>query len=43
MLFQVADINPVGSIKTAIKRIPHGWKNAWMSSECLSLNDALIA
>ncbi|XP_011020404.1 PREDICTED: uncharacterized protein LOC105122806 isoform X1 [Populus euphratica] len=39
----VANINPVGSIKTAIKRIPHGWKNAWMSSECLSLNDALIA
>jgi hypothetical protein len=43
MLFQVANINPVGSIKTAIQRIPHGWKNAWMSSECLSLNDALIA
>lgn len=39
----VANINPVGSIKTAIQRIPHGWKNAWMSSECLSLNDALIA
>ncbi|KAJ7005009.1 protein LONG AFTER FAR-RED 3 isoform X1 [Populus alba x Populus x berolinensis] len=39
----VANINPVGSIKTAIKRIPHGWKHAWMSSECLSLNDALIA
>ncbi|KAG6781637.1 hypothetical protein POTOM_014548 [Populus tomentosa] len=39
----VANINPVGSIKTAIKRIPHGWKDAWMSSECLSLNDALIA
>lgn len=39
----VANINPVRSIKTAIKRIPPGWKNAWMSSECLSLNDALIA
>ncbi|CAK7336519.1 unnamed protein product [Dovyalis caffra] len=39
----VANINPVGSIKTAIKRVPPGWKNAWTASECLSLNDALIA
>ncbi|KAI3448791.1 hypothetical protein Pfo_005456 [Paulownia fortunei] len=37
----VADINPLGSIKTAMKRVPPGWENAWISSECISLNDAL--
>ncbi|KAG8363710.1 hypothetical protein BUALT_Bualt19G0050700 [Buddleja alternifolia] len=37
----VADINPVGSIKTAMKRVPNGWENAWISSECISLSDAL--
>ncbi|EYU42934.1 hypothetical protein ABFS82_14G173700 [Erythranthe guttata] len=37
----VAEINPLGSIKTALKRVPPGWDNAWISSECISLNDAL--
>ncbi|KAL7083747.1 hypothetical protein ACP275_14G181500 [Erythranthe tilingii] len=37
----VAEINPLGSIKTALKRVPPGWENAWISSECISLNDAL--
>ena len=42
-LFQVADINPLGSIKAAMKRIPPGWESAWISSECLTLHDALNA
>ncbi|KAL3814746.1 hypothetical protein ACJIZ3_016014 [Penstemon smallii] len=37
----VADINPLGSIKTAMKRVPPGWENAWISSERISLHDAL--
>lgn len=40
---QVVDINPLGSIRTAMKRVPPGWEKAWISSECISLNDALIA
>ncbi|GAV75272.1 Amidohydro_3 domain-containing protein [Cephalotus follicularis] len=39
----VANINPFSSIKTAMKRVPPGWGNAWVLSECLSLNDALTA
>ncbi|XP_059652003.1 protein LONG AFTER FAR-RED 3 isoform X4 [Cornus florida] len=39
----VTEINPLRSIKTAIKRIPPGWENAWVSSECIELNDALKA
>ncbi|CAN0863322.1 Protein LONG AFTER FAR-RED 3 [Linum grandiflorum] len=39
----VADINPLGSIRTAMKRIPPGWETAWNPAECLSLTDALIA
>ncbi|KAJ9565611.1 hypothetical protein OSB04_001577, partial [Centaurea solstitialis] len=39
----VADINPLGSIKTAVKRIPPGWDKAWNSAECMKLTDALIA
>eukprot|EP00257_Ricinus_communis_P013515 XP_015570961.1 uncharacterized protein LOC8270879 isoform X2 [Ricinus communis] len=39
----VANINPLGGIKTAVKRIPPGWENAWIPSECLSLKDAIIA
>ncbi|CAK9171042.1 unnamed protein product [Ilex paraguariensis] len=39
----VVDINPLGSIKTAMKRIPPGWENAWISSECIKLNDAINA
>ncbi|XP_075502001.1 protein LONG AFTER FAR-RED 3 isoform X2 [Primulina tabacum] len=37
----VADINPLRSIQTAMKRVPPGWENAWISSERISLNDAL--
>ncbi|XP_034704748.1 protein LONG AFTER FAR-RED 3 isoform X7 [Vitis riparia] len=39
----VADINPLGSIKAAMKRIPPGWESAWISSECLTLHDAVNA
>ncbi|KAL2478216.1 Amidohydrolase family [Forsythia ovata] len=39
----VVDINPLGSIRTAMKRVPPGWEKAWISSECISLNDALNA
>jgi len=39
----VVDINPLGSIKTAMKRIPPGWETAWIPSECISLSDALNA
>ncbi|XP_028089684.1 protein LONG AFTER FAR-RED 3 isoform X1 [Camellia sinensis] len=38
-----ADIDPVKSVKTAMKRIPPGWENAWISSECINLSDALNA
>ncbi|KAL0375542.1 UNVERIFIED_CONTAM: protein LONG AFTER FAR-RED 3 [Sesamum calycinum] len=37
----VADINPLGSIKTAVKRVPPGWTEAWIPSERISLSDAL--
>ncbi|XP_071932055.1 protein LONG AFTER FAR-RED 3 isoform X4 [Coffea arabica] len=39
----VADINPLGSMRTAMKRIPSGWHEAWSSSECMNLSDALKA
>ncbi|KAI3800730.1 hypothetical protein L1987_28824 [Smallanthus sonchifolius] len=39
----VADINPLNSIKTAIKRIPPGWDKAWNSAERMKLTDALNA
>lgn len=41
--FQVADINPLKSIRTSMKRIPPGWEKAWIPSECLCLEDALKA
>ncbi|KAL3632450.1 Protein LONG AFTER FAR-RED 3 [Castilleja foliolosa] len=37
----VADIDPLGSIKSAMKRVPPGWEDAWIASECIDLNDAL--
>ncbi|XP_052288126.1 protein LONG AFTER FAR-RED 3 isoform X6 [Citrus sinensis] len=40
---QVADINPLFAIRTAMKRIPPGWDNAWIPSERISFTDALIA
>ncbi|XP_031257678.1 protein LONG AFTER FAR-RED 3 [Pistacia vera] len=39
----VVDINPLGAIKTAMKRIPPGWDDAWIPSERISLIDSLIA
>ncbi|KAK9912780.1 hypothetical protein M0R45_036622 [Rubus argutus] len=39
----VVDINPLGGIKTAMKRIPPSWDIAWVPSESISLNDALKA
>ncbi|GAY48612.1 hypothetical protein CUMW_113030 [Citrus unshiu] len=39
----VADINPLFAIRTAMKRIPPGWDNAWIPSERISFTDALIA
>ncbi|XP_060179167.1 protein LONG AFTER FAR-RED 3 isoform X2 [Lycium barbarum] len=43
VFFQVADINPLKSIRTSMKRIPPGWEKAWILSECLCLKDALKA
>lgn len=42
-LFQVADINPLRAIRTAMFRIPPGWEDAWIPSECVTLTDALKA
>ncbi|KFK34823.1 hypothetical protein AALP_AA5G197600 [Arabis alpina] len=39
----VADINPLNSIRTAVKRIPPKWNHAWIPSECISFTDALTA
>ncbi|XP_043692461.1 protein LONG AFTER FAR-RED 3 [Telopea speciosissima] len=39
----VANINPLGGIRTAMKRIPPGWKDAWIPSECVTVTDALNA
>ncbi|TKY49710.1 putative amidohydrolase YtcJ [Spatholobus suberectus] len=39
----IADINPLSGIKTAMRRIPRTWKNAWIPSECISLDDAIKA
>lgn len=41
--FQVADIYPLRSMQTAMKRTPSGWEGSWMSSECININDALKA
>lgn len=41
LFLQVSDINPLGGIKTAMKRIPPGWDTAWIPTERLSLNEAL--
>lgn len=39
----VADINPLGGIRTAFTRIPPGWEAAWIPTECVGLHDALNA
>ncbi|CAL9246222.1 unnamed protein product [Arabidopsis halleri] len=39
----VADINPLHSIRTAVKRIPPKWDHAWIPSERISFTDAVIA
>lgn len=43
LLFQVADINPLRAIRTAMFRIPPGGEDAWIPSECVTLTDALKA
>lgn len=42
-IYQVADINPLSGIKTAMRRRPPTWKDAWIPSECISLDDAIKA
>ncbi|TYH68108.1 hypothetical protein ES332_D06G236400v1 [Gossypium tomentosum] len=39
----VTSTYPLHAIRTAMNRIPPGWDTAWIPSERLSLNDALIA
>ncbi|XP_004514888.1 protein LONG AFTER FAR-RED 3 isoform X2 [Cicer arietinum] len=39
----VADINPLSGIKTAVRRRPPTWKDAWIPLECVSLEDAIKA
>lgn len=39
----VADIDPLNTIRAAVKRIPPAWETSWIPSECLTLNDALDA
>ncbi|TYJ31371.1 hypothetical protein E1A91_A06G193700v1 [Gossypium mustelinum] len=39
----VTSTYPLRAIRTAMNRIPPGWDTAWIPSERLSLNDALIA
>ncbi|KAL7593708.1 protein LONG AFTER FAR-RED 3 [Lactuca sativa] len=39
----VAEINPLNSIKTAVKRRPPGWDKPWNLGECMKLTDALNA
>lgn len=40
---QVAGVNPLGGIRTAMKRISPAWENAWNSSESILVDDALKA
>ncbi|XP_050882336.1 protein LONG AFTER FAR-RED 3 isoform X2 [Lathyrus oleraceus] len=37
----VADINPLSGINSAVKRKPPNWKDAWIPSECISLEEAI--
>lgn len=39
----VAEIDPLGSIQTAMKRVPPGWEKSWIPSECITLDEALNA
>ncbi|KAL3732585.1 hypothetical protein ACJRO7_029262 [Eucalyptus globulus] len=39
----VADIDPLHSIRTAIRRIPPGWEDPWGPTECLTLKEAINA
>ncbi|CAO2820608.1 unnamed protein product [Amaranthus hypochondriacus] len=39
----VADIDPLNSIRAAVKRIPPAWETSWIPSQCITLNDALDA
>ncbi|XP_058768498.1 protein LONG AFTER FAR-RED 3-like isoform X1 [Vicia villosa] len=37
----VADMNPLSGINSAMKRKPPNWKDAWIPSECISLEEAI--
>jgi len=37
----VVDIDPLSGIKTAVTRRPPTWKDAWIPSECISLENAI--
>ncbi|KAL5078250.1 hypothetical protein RYX36_017234 [Vicia faba] len=37
----VADMNPLSGINLAVKRKPPNWKDAWIPSECISLEAAI--
>lgn len=39
----VADIDPLNTIRAAVKRIPPAWETSWIPSECVTLKDALDA
>ncbi|KAK9128955.1 hypothetical protein Syun_017752 [Stephania yunnanensis] len=39
----VANIDPLGGIRAAVKRMPPAWQTSWIPSECVSLDDALKA
>ncbi|GAB2217722.1 hypothetical protein Droror1_Dr00000930 [Drosera rotundifolia] len=39
----VADIDPLCSIRTAVKRIPLSWQSPWIPSEGIAVEDAIAA
>ncbi|KAL9233820.1 hypothetical protein vseg_008767 [Gypsophila vaccaria] len=39
----VADIDPMNTIRAAVKRIPPGWEEPWIPSERITFHDALDA
>lgn len=40
-ILQVADLDPLSGIKTAMRRQPPTWDKPWIPSECISLDDAV--
>ncbi|XP_010427387.1 PREDICTED: uncharacterized protein LOC104712233 [Camelina sativa] len=41
--YKAAELYPLQSIRTAVKRITPKWSHAWIPSECISFTDALAA